>query len=161
MLQKEVLKILEKDAKLTPSQIAAMTGAGVAEVEQAIKQAEEERTIIKYKALINWDKIGNDHVWAFIEVKITPQRDVGFDAIAERIYKFDEARTVYLMSGTFDLLLLVAGRSMHEVADFVTQKLAPIEGVTATASYFLLKRYKEDGEIISAKEDLQRQAVIL
>jgi DNA-binding Lrp family transcriptional regulator len=161
MLQKEVLKILEKDAKLTPRQIAAMTGSSVQEVEQVIKQAEDERAIIKYKALINWDKAGNDHVWAFIEVKITPQRDVGFDAIAERIYKFDEARTVYLMSGTFDLLVMVAAKSMHEVSDFVTQKLAPIEGVTATASYFLLKRYKEDGEIISGKEEVKRQAVIL
>jgi len=151
MLKKKILRILEKDARMTPDQIATMTGASVDEVTRIIRQAEEERAIIKYKALINWDKLGNDHVMAFIEVKITPQRDVGFDAIAERIYKFEEARTVYLMSGTFDLLVLVAGKSMHEVSDFVTQKLAPIEGVTATASYFLLKRYKEDGE------DLLRQ----
>jgi len=146
---------------MTPDQIATMTGASVDEVTRIIRQAEEERAIIKYKALINWDKLGNDHVMAFIEVKITPQRDVGFDAIAERIYKFEEARTVYLMSGTFDLLVLVAGKSMHEVSDFVTQKLAPIEGVTATASYFLLKRYKEDGEVFYGKDELDRQAVIL
>jgi DNA-binding Lrp family transcriptional regulator len=161
MLKKKILRILEKDARMTPDQIATMTGASVDEVTRIIRQAEEERAIIKYKALINWDKLGNDHVMAFIEVKIAPQRDVGFDAIAERIYKFEEARTVYLMSGTFDLLVLVAGKSMHEVSDFVTQKLAPIEGVTATASYFLLKRYKEDGEIFYGKDELDRQAVIL
>jgi DNA-binding Lrp family transcriptional regulator len=161
MLKKKILRILEKDARMTPDQIATMTGASVDEVTRIIRQAEEERAIIKYKALINWDKLGNDHVMAFIEVKITPQRDVGFDAIAERIYKFEEARTVYLMSGTFDLLVLVAGKSMHEVSDFVTQKLAPIEGVTATASYFLLKRYKEDGEVFYGKDELDRQAVIL
>jgi DNA-binding Lrp family transcriptional regulator len=161
MLKKKILKILEKDARMTPDQIATMTGASVDEVTRIIRQAEEERAIIKYKALINWDKLGNDHVMAFIEVKIAPQRDVGFDAIAERIYKFEEARTVYLMSGTFDLLVLVAGKSMHEVSDFVTQKLAPIEGVTATASYFLLKRYKEDGEVFYGKDELDRQAVIL
>ena len=100
MFNKEVIKILEKDAKLTPKQIAAMTGSTTEEVGKAIKQAEDERAIVKYKALINWDKVGNEHVWALIEVKITPQREVGFDSIAERIYKFDEAHTVYLMSGT-------------------------------------------------------------
>ena len=160
-LMKEVLKLLEKDARFTPQQLATMTGASVAEVEKVIKQAESERALIKYKALINWDKIGNEHVWALIEVKITPQRGVGFDALAERIYKFDEARTVYLMSGTYDLAVLVQGRTIQEVADFVTQKLAPIEGVTATTSHFLLKRYKEDGEIISGREESSRQAVIL
>ena len=161
MLEKEVLKILERDSKLSAGQIAAMTGSAPDVVEAIIKQAEQDRIILKYKALIDWDKAGNDHVFAFIEVRITPQRDVGFDAIAERIYKFEEARTVYLMSGTFDLLVLVAGKSMHDISDFVTQKLAPIEGVTATASYFLLKRYKEDGVIISGRDDTRRQAVIL
>ena len=161
MFNKEVIKILEKDAKLTPKQIAAMTGSTTEEVGKAIKQAEDERAIVKYKALINWDKVGNEHVWALIEVKITPQREVGFDSIAERIYKFDEAHTVYLMSGTYDLAVLVQGRSMQEVAEFVTRKLAPIEGVTGTASHFVLRRYKEDGEIFDGKEENKRQAVIL
>jgi DNA-binding Lrp family transcriptional regulator len=161
MLMKEVLRILEKDARLTPEQVATMTGASVAEVKKVIKQAEDERALIKYKALVNWEKVGNDHVWALIEVKITPQRGVGFDALAERIYKFEEARTVYLMSGTYDLAVLVMGKTIQEVADFVTQKLAPIEGVTATTSHFLLKRYKEDGEIMAGHEDSPRQAVIL
>jgi DNA-binding Lrp family transcriptional regulator len=161
MYNKEVLKILEKDGKLTPKQIAAMTGATADEVAKAVKTAEDERAIVKYKALINWDKVGNEHVWALIEVKITPQREVGFDAIAERIYRFDEARTVYLMAGTYDLAVLVEGKSMQQVADFVTRKLAPIEGVTATATHFVLKRYKEDGEIFDSKEENKRQAVIL
>ena len=161
MSNKEILRILEKDAKLSPAQIATMTNSSVDEVSTVIKQAEEDRTIIKYKTLINWDKVGNEHVWALVEVKITPQREVGFDAIAERIFKFDEARTVYLMSGTYDLAVVVEGHTMQEVAEFVTRKLAPIEGVTGTISHFVLRRYKEDGEIFDAKEEGQRQAVIL
>ena len=161
MLKKEVLKILEKDARLTPEQIAAMTGSAAEEVSKIIQKAEDEHAIVKYKTLIDWDKVGNEHVLAMIEVKITPQREVGFDAIAERIYRFEEARNVYLMSGTYDLAVLVEARSMQEVAEFVTRKLAPIEGVTGTASYFVLKRYKEDGEVLDGKEEGKRQAVIL
>ena len=161
MLNKEVLRILEKDARLTPAQIAAMTGSTADKVTRDIKQAEDERAIVKYKALINWEKACNEHVWALIEVKITPQRGVGFDAIAERIYKFDEAKTVYLMSGTYDLAVLVEGKSMQEVSAFVTRKLAPIEGVTGTASHFVLKKYKDDGIILDGGEEGGRQAVIL
>jgi DNA-binding Lrp family transcriptional regulator len=161
MVNREILKILEKDARLSPAQIAVMTGAAEGQVEQDIRQAEDDRTIVKYKTLINWDKAGNEHVWAFIEVKITPQRGVGFDAIAERIYKFTEAKTVYLMAGAYDLAVIVEGHSMREVAEFVTSKLAPIEGVTATATHFVLKKYKEDGEIFEGTEENKRQAVIL
>ncbi|MCL2706784.1 MAG: Lrp/AsnC family transcriptional regulator [Dehalococcoidia bacterium] len=161
MSNKEILRMLEKDAKLTHEQIATMTGTSTTDVSQIIKQAEEDRVIVKYKTLINWNKVGNEHVWALVEVKITPQREVGFDAIAERIYKFDEARTVYLMSGTYDLAVVVEGRTMQEIAEFVTRKLAPIEGVTGTVSHFVLRRYKEDGEIFDTKEEGKRQAVIL
>ena len=157
----DILKILEDDARITPKQIATMTGTPSAEVAKAIKQAEKDRTILKYKTVINWDKVGDEQVWALIEVKVTPQRDVGFDSIAERIYRFPQARTAYLVSGTYDLLVLVVGKSMHEVADFVSQKLAPIEGVQGTVSHFLLKRYKEDGEILEGKEKVKRQPVIL
>ena len=158
---KEILKILEKDARTTTRQIATMTGASEDEVARLIKKAESERTIIKYKTMINWDKVGDEQVRALIEVKITPQRDVGFDSIAERIYRFPQAHTVDLVSGTYDLAVLVIGRSMHEIADFVTQKVAPIEGVQGTATYFLLKRYKEDGEILAEGESNKRQPVIL
>jgi len=142
-------------------QISTMAGASSAEVAKLIKQAEKDRTILKYKAIINWDKVEDEQVWALTEVKITPQRDVGFDAIAERIYRFSQARTVYLVSGTYDLMVLVVGKTMHEVADFVSQKLAPIEGVQGTVTHFVLKRYKEDGEILEEKEEVKRQPVIL
>ncbi len=160
-MTKEILKILENDARTTTKQIANMTGIPAAEVAKIIKQAEKDRTILKYKTVINWDKVGEEQIWALIEVKITPQRDVGFDSIAERIYRFPQARTAYLVSGTYDLLVLVVGKTMHEVADFVAQKLAPIEGVQGTVTHFLLKRYKEDGEILAGKEEAKRQPVIL
>ncbi len=158
---KEILTILENDARTTTKQISTMTGTPGAEVTRLIKKAEKDRTILKYKTIINWDKAGEERVWALIEVRITPQRDVGFDAIAERIYRFPQARTVYLLSGTYDLLVLVVGQTMHEVADFVSQKLAPIEGVQGTVTHFVLKRYKEDGEILEGREEVKRQPVIL
>ena len=148
---KEILKTLEGNARATAEQIATMTGKSVAQVKRAIKQAEKERAIVKYKTIINWEKLGEEQVQALIEVKIAPQRDVGFDSIAERIYRFPEARSVYLVSGTYDLAVLVVGSSMHEVAGFVAQKLAPLESVQGTVTHFLLKRYKEDGEILEGE----------
>jgi len=158
---KEILKILEDDARTTTKQIATMTGTPSAEVAKLIKQAEKDRIILKYKTVINWDKVENEQVWAIIQVKAIPQKDVGFDAIAENIYRFPQARTVYLVSGTYDLLVLATGKTEHEVADFVSQKLAPIEGVQGTVTNFMLKRYKEDGEIIAGEEEVKRQPVIL
>ena len=158
---KDILKILEDDARTTTKQIAAMTGTSRAEVAKLIKQAEKDQIILKYKTVINWDKVEDEQVWALIEVKVTPQKDVGFDSIAERIYRFSQARTVYLVSGTYDLLVVVVDRTEHRVADFVSQKLAPIEGVQGTVTHFLLKRYKDDGEILEGKEEVKRQPVIL
>ena len=158
---KDILKILESDARTTTKQIAAMTNTPTAEVTKLIKRAEKDQIILKYKAVINWDKVENEQVWALIEVKVTPQKDVGFDAIAERVYRFAKVRTVYLISGTYDLLVLVIGKTEHEVADFVSQKLAPIEGVQGTVTHFVLKRYKEDGEILEEREGIKRQPVIL
>ncbi|MBI2852766.1 MAG: Lrp/AsnC family transcriptional regulator [Chloroflexi bacterium] len=158
---RDILKILENDARISPKQIATMTNTPEAEVTEEIRQAEKDRTIVKYKTIVNWDKLENERVSALIEVKVSPQRDVGFDAIAERIYRFPQARTVYLVSGTYDLLIIVTGKSMHEVADFVALKLAPIEGVQSTVTHFLLKRYKEDGEILAEKEEGTRQAIVL
>jgi DNA-binding Lrp family transcriptional regulator len=157
----EILKILENDARTTPKQISTMTSIPPNEVAKIIKQAEKDRTILKYKTIINWDKVGEEQVSALIEVKVAPQRDVGFDAVAERIYRFPQARSVYLLSGAYDLLVLVTGKTMHEVADFVSQKLAPIEEVQGTVTHFMLKRYKEDGEILEGKEKVKRQPVIL
>ena len=160
-MMKEILNILENDARTTVKQISTMTGASSTEVNKLIKQAEKGRIILKYKAVINWDKVENEQVWALIEVKVTPEKDVGFDSIAERIYHFPHARTVYLLSGTYDLLVLAVGKTEHEVADFVSHNLAPIEGVQGTVTHFVLKRYKEDGEILEGEEEIKRQPVTL
>ncbi len=160
-MEKEILKILENDARATTKQISTMTGIPATEVSKLIKQAEKDRIILKYKAIVNWDKVENEQVSALIEVRIAPQREVGFDSVAERIYRFPQAHTVYLLSGAYDLLVLVVGKTMREVADFVSQKLAPLEGVQGTVTHFMLKRYKEDGEIIEEKEEAKRQPLIL
>ena len=157
----EILRILESDARTTTKQIAAMTGISAAEVTKLVKQAQKDRVILKYKAVVNWDKVEDERVWALIDVKVTPQKDVGFDAIAERVYRFPQARSVYLASGEYDLAVLVVGKTEHEVANFVSQKLATIEGVQGTATHFILKRYKEDGEILEEVEEVKRQQVVL
>jgi DNA-binding Lrp family transcriptional regulator len=158
---KDILKILENDAHAAPRQIAAMTGMPQAEVVKLIKKAQEDHTILKYKAIVNWDKAENEHVFAWIGVKLVPQKDVGFDSIAEHIYRFPQARSVYLVSGTVDLLVLVTGKNNHEIANFVSQKLSHIDGVKETVTQFILKRYKEDGEVMESAEVIKRQAVVL
>ena len=158
---KNILKILEDDARASIKQIATMADTTSAEVSKLIKQAEKDGTILKYKTVINWEKVGREQVWALIEVKVSPEKDVGFDAIARRIHLFPQARTVYLVSGTYDLLVVVAAKTEHEVAEFVSELLAPIEGVHGTVTHFVLKRYKEDGEILEGEEEVKRQAVVL
>lgn len=159
MLQ-EILKILEKDARTSMQQISTITGLSESEITETIRKAEQDQVILKYKTIINWDKVEDERVFALIEVKIAPQRDVGFDSIAERIYRFPQAHTVYLLSGTYDLLVIVIGKTIQEVANFVSQKLAPIEGVQSTVTHFMLKKYKEDGEILGVKEQMKRQPFI-
>ncbi len=156
----DVLKILENNSRATPQQISVMTKTPVAEVAQLIMQAEKEHIILKYKALINWDKAGGSEVWALIGVKLRPQKDVGFDSIAEQVCRYPQARTVYLISGMFDLIVLVVGKTNHEIADFVSHRLATIGGVQETVTQFLLKRYKEDGEIINGRDEARRQPVV-
>lgn len=153
---KEILEILEKDARTTPETIATMTGKKVAEVKRAISEAEKERIILKYKTVINWEKVKEPQVWALIEVKVQPQRGVGFDAVAERIYRFPQARSVYLVSGTYDLSVLVVGKTMQEVAAFVSEKLSTLESVQGTITHFMLKKFKEDGDILEDKGPTQR-----
>jgi DNA-binding Lrp family transcriptional regulator len=111
----KILEALEKDARLTPEQIADQTGVKLSEVKKVIKKAEKDGTIVKYKTVINWSKLGEEQVWAIVEVKVSPQRNVGFGAIAERIYNYSQAKAVYLASGTFDFAILVAGKTMQEV----------------------------------------------
>ncbi len=158
---KEILKILENDARTTTRQISTMMGIPTDEVTRLIKQAEEDRTILKYKTVINWDRVEDEQVWALIEVKVTPEPEAGFDSVAERVSHFPQVRSTYLASGNYDLLLVVGGKTEREVADFVSQKLAHIEGVQGTVTHFVLKRYKEDGEILEGGEEVKRQPVIL
>jgi len=158
---KEILKILENDARTTTKQIATMTGTSSGEINKLIKQAEESRTILKYKTIVNWDKVEDKQAWALIEVKVTPEPDAGFDSVAERVARFPQVRSAYLASGTYDLLLVVVGKSEHEIGDFVSEKLSHIECVQGTVTHFVLKRYKEDGEILEGVEEIKRQSVIL
>lgn len=154
---RQVLEILERDARTPPDKVATMTGLPISEVEAIIKKAEKDRAIIRYKTIINWERVGEEEVLALIEVKVAPQRDVGFDSVAERIYRFPEARSVYLLSGTYDLAVIVTGKTMREVAAFVSEKLAPMESIQGTVTHFLLKRYKEDGEIYEGHEEVKRR----
>jgi DNA-binding Lrp family transcriptional regulator len=159
---KDVLKVLENDARTTPQQIATMTGTPVAEVSKMIEQAEKDRIILKYKTVVNWDRLEEDEqVWALIEVKVKPEPEAGFDSIAGRIAQFQQVRSLYLASGTYDLLLVVVGTTEHKVADFVAQNLAHLEGVEGTVTHFVLKRYKDDGEMLEGGEGVKRQPVIL
>ncbi len=161
MKKAEVLSILEHNAKLSNHEIADMAGISADEVEKIIREANEEKLILGYKATINWNKLNQQYVFAYIEAKITPQKDVGFDAIAESICKFEETIDVCLMSGAMDLLILVKGKSIRDIADFVTQKLSTVDGVTSTASHFMLKYYKDDGIIVSQRENNLRQSLVL
>jgi DNA-binding Lrp family transcriptional regulator len=153
---KQIFKALENDARLTPEKIADMTGISVKEVEKVIKKAEKDHTILKYKAIVDWPKLGEEKVMALVEVKVAPQRSVGFDAIAERIYRFPQARSVYLASGTYDLAVLVVGETMQDIALFVSEKLAPLNTVQGTVTHFILKKYKEDGEIFGETGEIKR-----
>jgi DNA-binding Lrp family transcriptional regulator len=157
---KEIFEILEQNARATPAQIATMVDKSVSAVKKIIKQAEKDGTILKYKAIINWPKLGKEDIWALIEVRVTPQRDVGFDAIAERIYQFSEVYSAYLVSGTYDLAILVKGKNMQEISSFVTEKLAPLEQVQSTVTHFLLKRYKENGETFHLPKETNRRLPI-
>lgn len=156
----EIFEILENNARATPEEIAAMVDMPASKVQSIIKKAEGDKTILKYKTIVNWAKLGKEEVLALIEVKVTPQRDVGFDAIAERIRRFPEVYSAYLVSGTYDLAILVKGKNMQEIASFVTGKLAPLEKVQNTNTRFLLKRYKEDGEIVEPTEGNKRLPLI-
>ena len=157
---KEIFEILEQNARATPEQISTMVDKPVSEVEKIIRQAEKDGTILKYKTIINWPKLGEGDIWALIEVRVTPQRGVGFDAIAEHIYQFPEVHSAYLVSGTYDLAILVRGKNMQEISSFVAEKLAPLEQVQSTVTHFLLKRYKENGETFHLPKEINRRLPI-
>lgn len=156
---KELLELLENDHTLTHEQLAIMLQQPVEEISATIRRLEEQKIIVKYQTIINWEKTGLDDVSAVIDVKITPQREVGFDSIAERIYRFPEVRNLYLMSGAFDLMVVVEGKTLKEVAKFVATKLSTIEGVISTTTHFMLKKYKEAGVIIEDQEEDRRLVI--
>lgn len=149
----EILEILSDDARITPAEIARLTGKSVATVKKTIKKYEKNGTIVKYKTVINHDlaREENSFVRALIEVSIAPQKDVGFDYISERIYSFPEVTSCYLVSGRYDLLVVVEGENIRTVSDFIAAKLAPMGNVRSTTTHFMLKKYKEDGHVFKKK----------
>jgi DNA-binding Lrp family transcriptional regulator len=157
----EILHILERDARTTPGQIAAMTGLSEERIRQTVATLEAEGTIRSYKTRIDWEKAGEPRVFAFIDVAAQPERGAGYDRIAERMYRYPEVHSVYLVSGSQDLRVVVEGATMQEVANFVAEKVAPIEGVRGTTTHFLLKKYKDDGVIFAESDPDERLAVAL
>ena len=154
-----LLKTLRENASLQPAQLAQMLNSTEAEVAAKIRAYESDQVILGYRAILNEEKLGVDRVRAVIEVKITPEREGGFNRLAERIAKYDEVSSCYLMSGGYDLLVFVEGNNLRQVASFVSEKLATIQGVISTATHFMLKPYKEQGVLMSREQNSERLAV--
>ena len=156
---KEILEILESNPRIALKEIAAMTGSTEAAVASKIKDMEKKWIIRKYKTVIDWEKAGEEYVYAIIELKVALRSRTGYDSIAERIAKFPEVRSVRLISGDHDLSLTVRGKSMKDVAFFVAEKIATLEQVQGTVTHFVLRTYKEDGDVLFEKERSERLAV--
>ena len=155
----KLLRLLEEDCTLTPEQLASMAEMTVDEVKAAIAGYERDKIVLGYKAIVDWDRTDRESVTALIEVNIIPQRNEGFDRVAERIYQYDEVESVYLMSGAFDLTVIISGRTLKEVAQFVGERLATLEDVTGTATHFILKKYKEKHLIFEKREEQERELI--
>ncbi|MED4300398.1 Lrp/AsnC family transcriptional regulator [Geobacillus stearothermophilus] len=156
----EIIEILEKDARTPIDVLAKMIDLPVEETEALVKKLEEAKVIVQYTALVDWRKVdGHEGVTAMIDVKVTPKRGVGFDEVAERIYRFPEVTSVYLMSGAYDLSVVIEGRSMSEIAQFVSEKLSTLDSVISTTTHFILKKYKHDG-IVFGQGDQDRRIVV-
>ncbi|MBR6729305.1 MAG: Lrp/AsnC family transcriptional regulator [Clostridia bacterium] len=158
---KKLLELLEKDASLAAEQLAVMLDSDPEAIAAEIKEYEQKRVIVGYKTIVNWEKTEYEPISAIIELKVTPQRGEGFDEIAKRVYQYEEVSSVYLMSGGFDLMVIIEGKSMKEVALFVAEKLAPMEQVISTATHFVLKKYKVDGIIVNDKRKDTREVISL
>lgn len=157
----EILAILEENHRQSTESIAMQTQLSVEKVNELIKKLEDANIIVSYPALIDWSKVaGKDNIVAVIDVKVTPKRGVGFDEVAEKIYRYPEVTSLYLMSGTYDLSVTVEGKTMNEIASFVSEKLSTIENVLSTTTHFMLKKYKHDGVIIEGKDDQDRRMVV-
>ena len=155
----KLLDLLERDCTQTPEQLSAQSGLPLEEVRTEQKRLEDEGVILGYKAIIDWDRASREAVTALIEVKVTPQSIDGFDRIAERIYQYDEVERMYLMSGAFDLAVVISGRTLREVAQFVGERLAPLDGVTGTATHFILKKYKEKHLVFRPEKPQEREFI--
>lgn len=158
-MRERILEYLEKNSRLSAADLAAMLGTSEQEVAAEIAAMEADKVICGYHTLINWDKVCDDKVTALIEVKVTPQRGQGFDAIAERIYNYAEVRSVYLLSGGYDLMVIVEGKSLRDVSSFVADKLSTLETVLSTATHFILKKYKDHGTIFDEDDVDERMLV--
>jgi len=158
-MKNQILSLLEQDSRLTAAKIAIMLGIEEADVKETIRTLEDENIILGYKTLVNWELAGRETTVANIELKLTPQRGGGFDTVAERIYKFPQVKSVTLMSGAYDLLVTVEGKSLKDVAMFVSERLAPMESVISTATHFELKTYKKDGILFTEKEQDNREVM--
>ncbi len=156
-----LLELLENDSRLTPKELALMLQKEVGDIKKEISDLEADGTILGYKTIIDWDKTDREYVTAFIEIKVIPQRDKGFDDIAKKICNYPEVKTLYLMSGGFDLAVIIEGKTMREVALFVAEKLALIDSVTSTATHFVLRRYKDKGVIYQAPAKDERSECYL
>ena len=150
-MQERILRILEENGAIDAAQIAVMLDTEVGQVCEIIDDMKRKGIILKYKALIDWEKTGSEVVTAYIELRVTPQRGEGFDKIAERVYQYPEVKSVYLMSGSYDLAVVIEGQNMKNVALFVAEKLAPMENVVSTKTHFILKKYKEDGVVFESE----------
>lgn len=156
---KNLLNLLEENCDLSNAQLAAMTGKSEEEIAEAIKKFKAEGILLGNRAIINWDKSEYEYITALIEVKVIPQKGVGFDRIAEQIYRFDEVDSIYLMSGGYEFCVIISGRSLKEISQFVGRKLSTIEGVTGTSTHFILKKYKEKHLVFEKTEDQEERFV--
>ena len=158
-MRERILAVIEKNSRISVKELADLLGENEAAVAAEIAEMENEHIICGYHTLINWDKTSEEKVTALIEVKVTPQRGLGFDSIAERIYKYDEITSVYLMSGGFDFTVIIEGKTMKSVAQFVANKLSPLDSVLSTSTHFVLKKYKDYGRVLDAEEKDERMLV--
>lgn len=158
-MREKILAVIERNSRIDLGDLAALLGESEAAVANEIADMEKENIICGYHTMINWDKTGDDKVVALIEVKVTPQRGMGFDKIAERIYQYSEVNSVYLMSGAFDFTVILEGKTMREVAQFVSEKLSPMDSVLSTATHFVLKKYKDHGTVMCDKAEDERMLI--
>ncbi len=157
----KLLRLLEQNARLAQSELAVMLGVSESEIKQELDVLHKDKVILGYTAEVNWDKTERESVTAMIEVRLTPQRDQGFDRIARHLYRYPQVTSCYLMSGGFDLMLIIEDSTLKEVAMFISNKVAPIDGVVSTATHFILKKYKSNGVVFEETESDKREAVVL